>query len=422
MQTNASNLPYLTADLPGVGGRIKQHVDDFRVEEIPLYPASGQGTHIYFTVRKRGIPTPAAVARIAKHMQVRPAEIGFAGMKDAQAVTIQQMSLEHADPQKLAAFRDRQVEIISTARHTNKLRPGHLEANRFTIKIRNPSSDALGRAQEILDILIRRGAPNYFGTQRFGLRGDTAALGRALVTGDLEEFVAIVFGRPIDSDPPDCRAARAAFDRGDITAALAAWPRHFSHPRRALSAYRKANASRRNSRTVAVVDKRMKRLYVSALQSAIFNDVLARRIETLDTVMPGDLAARGGGKAVFTVEEAPEQLEIELARAAAFEISPTGPIPGYRSSLATDRPGRIERDALSARGVTTEDFRHVDRMKVKGARRALRFKPSDVDLAAGTDETGSHLLLKFTAPSGCYATVLLDEIIKSRTFETDPEH
>jgi len=419
MQTNALNLPHLTADLPGVGGRIKQHADDFRVEEIPLYPASGEGTHIYFTVRKRGIPTPAAVARIAKHMKVRPAEIGIAGMKDAQAVTTQQMSLEHADPEKLAGFRDRQVEILSTTRHTNKLRPGHLEANRFIIKVRGAAADGLERAQEILDILIRRGVPNYFGPQRFGLRNDSAALGRALVTGDLEEFVAIMFGRPIDSDPPDCHAARVAFDRGDIKSALAAWPRHFSHPRRALSAYRKANASRRNSRTVSVVDKRMKRLYVSALQSAIFNNVLAARIETLDTVEPGDLAAKTGSKAVFTVEEAPEQLEIERARAAAFEISPTGPIPGYRSSLATDQPGQIERDALAAHGVTTEDFRHVDRMKVKGARRALRFPISDPSLAAGTDEAGSHLLLKFTAPSGCYATVLLEEMTKSRDSQSD---
>jgi len=417
MQTSASNLPQLTANLPGVGGRIKQHTDDFRVEEIPLYPASGEGTHIYFTVRKRGIPTPAAVARIAKHMQVEPSEIGIAGLKDAQAVTTQQMSLEHADPKQLAAFRDRQIEILSTARHTNKLRPGHLEANRFTIKVRNPASDALDRARAILDILIRRGVPNYFGPQRFGLRNDTATLGRALVTGDLDEFVAILFGRPIESDPKDCYDARVAFDKGDIKAALAAWPKHYAHPRRALSAYKNANAKRRNERTVYTVDKRMKRLYVSALQSAIFNDVLAARIETLDTVMPGDLAARNGGKAVFTVEEAPEQLEIELARAAAFEINPTGPIAGYRSSIATGKPGQIETDALAARNITVEDFRHVDRMKVKGARRALRFKVSDLELTAGTDEISSHLLLKFTAPSGCYATVLLEEMIKSRTSE-----
>ncbi|MDP6637126.1 MAG: tRNA pseudouridine(13) synthase TruD [Phycisphaerae bacterium] len=414
MQPDASNLPYLTADLPGAGGLIKQHIGDFCVEEIPLYPVCGEGTHVYFTVRKRGIPTPAAVARIAKYMQVRPSEIGVAGLKDAQAVTIQQMSLEHADPRKLAAFRDRQIDILSTARHTNKLRPGHLEANRFTIKVRNTASDALARAEAILEVLARRGVPNYFGPQRFGLRNDTAMLGRALVTGDLGEFVAILFGRPADSDPKDCRAARAAFDQGDIKAALTAWPRHYAHPRRALSAYKNAKASRKNERAVYTVDKRMKRLYVSALQSAIFNDVLARRIGTFDSVAPGDLAARTGSKSVFTVEAAPEQLEAEQARAAAFEISPTGPIPGYRSSLAEGEPGKMEVDALAAWGVETEDFRHVDRMKVKGARRALRFKIADLEISTEVDDTSSHLLLKFTAPSGCYATVLLDELTKNR--------
>ena len=242
---------------------------------------------------------------------------------------------------------------------------------------------------------------------RCGRRGDTAALGRALVTGDLDEFVAILFGRPMESDPEDCRAARAAFDNGDVKAALASWPRHMAHPRRALSAYKNAKASRKNERALYTVDKRMKRLYVSALQSAVFNDVLARRIQTIDTVIPGDLAARNGGKSVFTIEKEPELLEIELQRVEAFEINPTGPIPGYRSSLAGGEPGAIEIEALALRGIMPEDFRHVDRMKVKGARRALRFKISDLEISAG--------VVKFTAPSGCYATVLLDELTKNRS-------
>jgi len=414
MQPDASNLPYATADLPGTGGLIKQNTSDFCVEELPLYPARGEGAHVYFTVRKRGIPTPAAVARIAKYMQVRPSEIGVAGLKDAQAITTQQMSLEHADPKKLASFSDRQIQILSTARHTNKLRPGHLAANRFTIKVRHVESKALQRAEDIVAVLARRGVPNYFGPQRFGLRNDTAALGRALVAGDPDEFVAILFGRPMDSDPKDCREARAAFDRGDVKAALASWPRHYAHPRRALSAYKNAKASRKNERATYTVDKRMKRLYVSALQSAIFNEVLARRIETFDAVQPGDLAARTGSKSVFTVDAHPQALQAERTRAEAFEISPTGPIPGYRSSLAEGAPGQIEHEALAAWGLETEDFRRVDRMKVKGARRALRFGISDLEIGSDKDDTGAFLLVKFTAPSGCYATVLLDELTKNR--------
>lgn len=63
----AENLPYLTAGLPGVGGRIKDSVEDFRVEEVPLYSPCGKGTHLYFRVAKVGIPTPTAIERIAPH-------------------------------------------------------------------------------------------------------------------------------------------------------------------------------------------------------------------------------------------------------------------------------------------------------------------------------------------------------------------
>ena len=75
-----SKLPYLTSDLPGIGGQIKQRVEDFRVVEIPLYEACGEGTHVYFRVEKCGIPTPVAVNRLAKYMGVRSGEIGVAGL------------------------------------------------------------------------------------------------------------------------------------------------------------------------------------------------------------------------------------------------------------------------------------------------------------------------------------------------------
>lgn len=62
----AISLPHLTADLPGVGGVIKQYDEEFVVEELPLYEASGTGTHVYFTIEKRGLPTLAAVKIIAE--------------------------------------------------------------------------------------------------------------------------------------------------------------------------------------------------------------------------------------------------------------------------------------------------------------------------------------------------------------------
>src|SRR5262245_24710879 len=47
--------PLLTADLPGVGGRIKMQPEDFEVEEVPAYEPSGAGPHLYLWLEKRDI-------------------------------------------------------------------------------------------------------------------------------------------------------------------------------------------------------------------------------------------------------------------------------------------------------------------------------------------------------------------------------
>ena len=400
------SLPYLTSDSPGIGGRIKVRPEDFRVDELPLYRAGGAGTHVYIHIRKLGIPTPAAVERIARHMNVRPMDVGFAGLKDAQALATQWLSLEHADADRLAAYGDSQMKVIAVTRHTNKLRPGHLAGNRFAIRIRDVTADALPAAQAVLDVLTRRGVPNYFGKQRFGMRGDTDALGAALVRDDLTEFVGLYLGRPLPEDAPDCRAAREAFDAGDLTEALRRWPRPFTNERKALSAFMRKG---RPGPAVAAIDKRMKRLFVSACQSRIFNRVLAARIESVDCVLAGDLAQKADSGGVFLVEN----VDVEQPRAAAGEISPTGPIPGQRARLAEGRPGQIEREAIAASSLSLDDLDRVGQLKLKGARRPLRYMPGEPAASAGQDENGSFIELQFTAPSGCYATVAAREIMKT---------
>lgn len=402
-----NELPYLTSDLPGIDGRIKQYAEDFRVDELPLYDPCGEGTHVYFRIEKRGIPTLVAVNRIARHMGVRASDIGAAGMKDARAITTQTLSLEHADAEKLAAYTDHQLRVVWTGRHTNKLRTGHLAGNDFHIRIRGAGGAELEPAQAVLDVLSSRGVPNYFGAQRFGARGDTAALGEALIRNNLDEFIAIFLGRPLDDDPPDCKGARDAFDIGSLDRAMKRWPRHYADQRKALAAYKKKH---RPGAAVAAIDKRMKRLYVSAFQSAIFNEILARRIDSMDRVFVGDLAKKTSTGGIFVVED----VDTEQQRADEFEISPTGPLPGYRCGLAEGRPGQIERDVLAERGVDTEQLRRTGTLKVKGTRRALRFALSNPRLSAGADKHGEYIELAFGAPSGCYATVAVEEILKNR--------
>src|SRR5262249_52242730 len=82
-------IPYLPRVLPGVGGVIKQRPEDFFVQEIPLYEASGEGEHVYAEIQKVGVTTFDAIRRIAGALGLSTREIGYAGMKDAQAVSRQ---------------------------------------------------------------------------------------------------------------------------------------------------------------------------------------------------------------------------------------------------------------------------------------------------------------------------------------------
>jgi tRNA pseudouridine13 synthase len=333
-------------------------------------------------------------------------------MKDSQAVTSQWISLEFATVDKLQRYRDQQVRISDVTFHGNKLRLGHLAGNRFRIRIRGVGEEQLPAARAVLAVLERRGAPNFFGEQRFGRRGDTGTLGAALVRGDIDEFVKMFLGWAVPADPPEIKAARDAFDAGYLDRALHLWPRTYTDQRRALISYKRRQDPRG---AVAAIDRRMKRLFVSAFQSEIFNEILVRRLATFDRVMKGDLAQRFDSGGIFPVEDE----AVDQPRAERFEISPTAPIPGYRCNFATGEPGRIEQDVLGAFHMRMDEFDHVGSLRIKGTRRPLRFRLSDPHLSAGNDGRSEFIELAFGASSGCYATVVLREIMKKPILVAD---
>jgi tRNA pseudouridine13 synthase len=152
------------------------------------------------------------------------------------------------------------------------------------------------------------------------------------------------------------------------------------------------------------VPARMRRFYVSAYQSDLFNRVLARRIERdiLGRLLLGDLAYIHAKGAVFSVEDP----RAEQPRADALEISPSGPLYGRKLTQAKGVPGEMEQRVLDEEGLQLDDWR-VRGLKLKGARRALRIPLGDVEV--GYDE---GVCFSFSLPPGCYATVVLRELQK----------
>jgi tRNA pseudouridine13 synthase len=401
------SLPYATAEFGGVGGTIKERNEDFVVEEVALYEPVGAGEHVYAFVEKSGLTTFDLVSLVARGLGISEREVGFAGMKDARAVTRQLVSIRTTDEEAVQKLSIAGVKVLWTARHGNKLRLGHLKGNRFVIRIRDVEPTGVTKIVPILKLLERRGMPNFFGEQRFGRRGNNDKLGAALVRQDNKELAHLLLGDPMKGiDDPQQMEARKRFDEGKWDESMKAWPRRCGLERRLLHQVIKTGKASGAGR---VLDEKLRRLFVSALQSRVFNSVLARRMDSYDRLLAGDWAEKAENGACFPVED----VEKESPRCEAWEVSPTGPLIGFRVSQATEEAGLIEQAAFDEFALRPEMFKVPGYHRVKGARRALRVRPEGLEYSAGVDEHGGYIELKFTLPAGAFATVLLSEVMKS---------
>jgi tRNA pseudouridine13 synthase len=393
---------YLTAGIPGSGGSIKGSPEDFLVEEIPAYQPSGQGEHCYAWIEKRGITTLEALRRLSKALGVAERDLGYAGMKDSVGVTRQMVSIPRVASEQVLALELHGLRVLSAERHGNKLRLGHLKGNRFRIRVRDVQPGSLTWAKDSIAILEHRGVPNRFGVQRYGIQGNSQRIGAAVLRGAFKEAVDELIGDPSQVSDERWSQAIEAYRAGDLAGSLALFPGHLRVERELLGrlqqrpeAYEKAFQS---------VQPRLKRLYLSAFQSALFDRVLETRMESLDQVFAGDIAFKHANGACFIVEDA----AVEGPRAASFEISATGPMFGCTMMEAQGAQGELERSVLEAEGLTPASFNLSGGLKMEGERRPLRVQLSDA-LAC---EDGADLLLSFCLPRGAYATCVLSEIMK----------
>lgn len=238
--------PFLTSNVPGIGGQIRAVPEDFQVEERPLYLPCGEGEHLYITITKRGLSTPDLVRRLSSTLGVKAQAIGVAGLKDSRAVTTQMVSLQGVTPEQVSGLKtdDTLLSLQILGRHRNRLRTGHHSGNHFCLVIRNVADHAAETVPAVLQQLSARGVPNYFGPQRQGKRGDNYEVGAALLH--------------------DARR------REKMNRAQRIW-------------------------------------YLNTYQSFLFNQILARRITQIDRLFVGDWATKLENGACFQVEDAEKE-------------------------------------------------------------------------------------------------------------------
>ena len=172
---------------PVLAARMRVAPEDFFVEELPAFEASGAGEHLLLTVEKRGMTTAFAARRIAQWAGVAETAIGHAGLKDRRAITRQRLSvwLPKKVAPDIAALQSADLRVLEHAWHARKLPRGALAGNRFALVLR----EVAGEREAIearLAAIARRGVPNHFGEQRFGRGG-----------GNVQQAVAMFAGRRV---------------------------------------------------------------------------------------------------------------------------------------------------------------------------------------------------------------------------------
>ena len=166
--TSVKELACVAGVIP-TSGIIKSDTADFLVDEIMPVQPSGEGEHLWLHIRKTGNNTDWVARQLAVWANVKPMDVGYAGLKDRHGVTSQWYSIQlpgKADP-NMAALKIEGVEVLQHKRHNRKLKRGTLAGNRFDMTVRELKGDT-SELQARLVAVQQQGVPNYFGEQRFG--------------------------------------------------------------------------------------------------------------------------------------------------------------------------------------------------------------------------------------------------------------
>ncbi|MFW5450115.1 MAG: tRNA pseudouridine(13) synthase TruD [Methylophagaceae bacterium] len=262
---------------------IRSQPEHFQVEEVLPFKPDGSGGHVWLKIQKRNINTDWLANELAKFASVPQVAVGYGGLKDRHAITIQWFSINmegHEEPE-WAIFESDEIQILEQTRHGKKLKRGVLRGNNFKLRLTNIQGDKASW-QASLQQVQQQGVPNYFGEQRFGHQGNNL--------------------------------------------------QRVSHWFSTGKAPRKRN---------------QKSIYLSAARSWLFNLVLAERIQqrNWNQAVIGDVMSLTGTKAsLFTIDGIDNEIQ---SRVEMMDIHPTGPMWGQGKALTQSDSLELEQQVLA---------------------------------------------------------------------------
>ena len=339
----------------------QQTVERFFVKEIPLYTFSGTGNYLILKIKKTDMSTWKLITVLAKATGLEERDIGYAGLKDKNATTIQYVSLPKSYEKELNKnLTTEKIEILERTYNKSPIKIGHLKGNRFSIILHDISESDAKFFNTIAKKMQVDGIPNYFGYQRFGedsrsyLQGKEIAHSGKKLKGSKEKLLVSAYQSYLFNTWLASRVKLSAV----------------------ISKQSTEEAAKKLGYPVELVK-------VLSKQPQFFKLFLG------DLIMPYPY-----GKTAFVKDM--------LQSAQTFKqgkISPTGLLCGANVTRAKSDAYHLE-----------EPYDDKELSSLKGDRRFAWIWPKDVETKY--DREGRKLTVGFYLPKGSYATTFLEEIGK----------
>jgi tRNA pseudouridine13 synthase len=340
---------------------------DFTVEEIPLYEFSGSGEHLVLVIRKKGLTTWEMLQAFSERTGCKVRDIGYAGLKDKEGMTIQSISMEKKFAPKLENFEHDQIKILSQTLHNNKIKTGHLKGNRFFIRLKKVSPADAAKLHEALKMVATFGIPNYFGYQRFGNDGLNGQKGREILDGTRRERNPKVRKLMIN-------AYQSELFNGWLSKRI-----ELSHLLKDFTPKELAS--------------------VTPLSEGVLKEM--KKQPHFLKILSGEVCHHYPHGKPFVIDD----VEAEATRFAERLAVPTGLLFGKKTIRAEGDAALYEKDFDA--GEITEEF---------GDRRFAWIFPEDI--SGRYREEDAWFELEFFLPRGCYATNLLEEVTNTQIRES----
>jgi tRNA pseudouridine13 synthase len=399
---------------PGIGGRLRQFIEDFTVEEIlvngstakiephNILSITGFGRYLICVLAKRNIDTFQALQAVANKLGVTPDRINIGGIKDARALTAQHVSISRMLPEQIGQIETPKLRLYPLWFSNEKIHSDLLFGNQFYITIRSieQSESAIVEGVENAnnELSVLGGCPNFFGHQRFGTtRPVTHLVGKHILLGEWEEAALAFLAKPSVFEHPQSRQVRQQlWDARDFKEALRYFPHRLTFERSMLS-----HLAIRSGDFVGAfhrLPKKLCQLFVQGYQSYLFNKFLSENIRR--------------GLLQENPAEYTYKLTIDNREYRAL------PLIGYQQTLSDGKQGEIERRVLEDEEVQQSNFRIplMPEISSKGKLRTAVTPVKDLKTDESFEDEANigkrKVSLSFTLIKGSYATVLLREFMK----------